>query len=509
VPRFRIALRAASCALALLFAVCAPADAQSVTIAQGPMIGAVTAKSAAVWFRLTAPAVVRVRWLPASGPDYIYSAPVAVTPDADDTGRVALPNLMAGKVYTYQVGITGPEGVETWTGSYAFSTIPATVSTVSIAVLADFSNKLKSSPALRDALSKRPDLLAVIGDLDHRNPASGSKTGYYPPGDAPQVLADMRAMHRDTRDFATAIGNDFATGLIGLPDTGQLQIPLYYGWDDHDFCTNNADDTCPFSPLSVQAYREYYLWQADNGIDGTNGCALPSTFQRIDYGRVASVFILDARSARNSAPKSMLGTCQYNWLTKGLASSKATWKIVLTPVPFNPTVKTWDAWGAFPKERSTFVSYIQKKGIKNLVFLSGDIHSGGAVDDGTHSTWPELAVPHANMPDDWINTFCTTFNQKASARSEPGLWTIGTLVEPDFDATPPTCMGVPIAPGTSLVYPTPGVYATSGKGAAGYVRIDASTSSLTATVIGADGNTRAGTLADGTSAPMVVQLTAQ
>jgi alkaline phosphatase D len=320
----------------------------------------------------------------------------------------------------------------------------------------------------------------------------------------------MRNMHRDTRDFGTAIGNDFASGLIGLPDTGQVQIPMYLGWDDHDFCSNNADVNCPFAAQSVQAYREYYLWQADNGIDGTNGCPTASTFQRIDYGRVVSVFIIDARSARDNSAKTMLGSCQYAWLTQGLLASKSTWKIVLTPVPFNPTVKTWDAWGAFSAERARFVKFIQKNGIRNLVFFSGDIHSGGALDDGTHSGWPEISVPHANMPDDWINTYCETFNGKASARSEPGLWTIGTLVEPDFDATtPPTCAGDPIAPGTTLVYPTPGVYATSGKGSPGYVRIDASMTSLTATVIGFDGLVRSGSQADGTSAPMILQLTAQ
>ena len=509
--RFRNARRAWMAALVLATAVAAPAQAQSVSVAQGPMIGAITAKSAAVWFRLSAPGSVRVRWLASNGVNYSYSDPVAVTPDADDTGRVALAGLAAGKSYTYQVGVTGPEGVETWTGSYAFATTPSVVDHVSFAVLSDFSNKLKSSAALRDALAKKPDFLAIIGDLDHRNPASDSKQGTFPMDDAPQVLADMRAMHRDTRDFATPIGNDFATGLIGQPDSGQRQIPLYYGWDDHDYCTNNAGADCPFYDQAVQAYREYSLWSADNGIDGTNGCARASDFQRVDYGKLLSVFILDARSARKNGSKTtMLGSCQYNWLTQGLASSKATWKIVLTPVPFNPTIKTWDAWGDYPNERKKLAAFIRDKGIRNLVFLSGDVHSGGAVDDGAHSGWPEVSVPHANMPDTWINTFCETSEHNASARSEPGLWTIGSLVEPDFDAgAVPSCAGSPLPPNTTLIYPAAGVYASSGKGRPGYVRVDVTPASLTAAVVGADGIPRSGTSADGTSVPMAVQLTPQ
>jgi alkaline phosphatase D len=511
VIRHSTAARAWLGALALACAATAPAQAQTPVVAQGPMIGAVTGTSAGVWFRLSAPASVRVRWLAPDAADYAYTDPVNVTPDADDTGRVALAGLAPGQSYTYQVGITGADGVETWTGAYAFSTIPDGVDHVSFSVLSDFSNKLKGSPALRDALSKNPDFLAVIGDLDHRNPAAESKKTYYPQSDAALVLADMRAMHRDTRDFGTAIGNDFATGLIGQPDSGQRQIPLYYGWDDHDFCANNATANCPFAAQSVQAYREYYLWSASNGIDGTNGCAQANDYQRIDYGTLLSVFILDARSARQHGAKTtLLGACQLNWLMQGLATTQAKWKVVLSPVPFNPTIKTWDAWGSAPTERKQLVSFLQNHHVANLLFMSGDVHSGGAVDDGTHSNWPEVSVPHANMPDSWINTFCELTDRGRSARSEPGLWTIGSLVEPDFDANPtPSCGGTTLKKNTHLIYPPVGVYASNGKGHPGYVRVDVTPGSLTAVVIGYDGKPRLGTLADGSWVPMSVQLTSQ
>lgn len=484
--------------------------AGAVTVAQGPMIGAVTSKSAAVWFRLDAPATVRLRYHGPATTAWTYTMPVNVIDGDDDTGRIPLPALNAGKLYTYQVGVTDPAtGLEAWTGAYQFRTASSTATSVSFSVLADFSNKLKGSPALRDALARQPDFLVVMGDLDHRNPATQHGSGVYPIEDAPLVLSDMRQMHRDTRDFATPIGNDFATGLIGQPDSGRVQVPLYYGWDDHDFCSNNADTTCPFAPQAVQAYREYYLWSADNGIDGANACPTASTFQRIDYGKLLSVFLLDARSARAADGSTMLGSCQYQWLTNGLAASTATWKVVLTPVPFNPTIKTWDAWGHFPTERNKLVKFIQRKGIRNVVFFSGDVHSGGAVDDGTHASFPEVAVPHANMPDTWINTFCETFNQNTSARSEPGLWTIGTLTEPDFGGATPTCAGATLAPGTTLVWPAPGVYATSGLGSPGHVRVDVTATTLDARVIGPDGVVRNGVVADGTATPLALHLTAQ
>jgi alkaline phosphatase D len=490
-------------------AVPAPALAQSVIVTHGPLVGAATGHSATVWFRLGAPAQVRVRYHAGQSTLWTYAGPVPVTADTDGTGRIALAGLLAGKTYTYQVGVTGPEGVEVWGGGYAFRLNAATDTSLSFAVLADFSNKLKDSAALRDALARRPAFLVAMGDLDHRNPATDPTTGYYPQQDAPQVLADLRAMHRDTRDFATPIGHDFATGLVGAPDSGVTQIPLYYAWDDHDFCANNADSTCPFAAQAVQAFREYMVPPADNGIDGAGTCPQASDYQRIDHGLLASVFLLDARSARTADHASMLGACQYGWLTRGLADSKATWKIVLTPVPFNPTTKTWDAWGQFPSERASLVDFIQRKGIRNVVFLSGDVHSGGAIDDGTHSSYPEVAVPHANMPNDWINTFCRSSSRTATAYSEPGLWTIGTLTEPDFGGTTPTCAGDPLPAGTTLVGPPPGVYPLTGKGNAGYVRVDVTATTFDAAVIGADGKYRMGVVLDGTPTPLALHLVAQ
>ena len=42
------------------------------------------------------------------------------------------------------------------------------------------------------------------------------------------------------------------------------------------------------------------------------------------------------------------------------------------------------------------MTHLSVNQIKNVVFVSGDIHSGGAIDDGTYSERPELSVPLAN-----------------------------------------------------------------------------------------------------------------
>src|SRR5262249_58501765 len=125
------------------------------------------------------------------GPDAGATPPARVSPDqaSDDTARSMLTGLAPGSPYPYRVATTDPvTGIESWTGHYTFDTVQAEVDTLKIAVLSDFALRLAASPALQRALDARPDLVAVIGDLDHRGPAAGSDGDPSPPQDRPDFL---------------------------------------------------------------------------------------------------------------------------------------------------------------------------------------------------------------------------------------------------------------------------------------------------------------------------------
>jgi alkaline phosphatase D len=482
--------------------------AANADIAQGPTVQAVTASQAGVWIRTSIDQPVRVRYW---GPDGAVSTTPAVATSlstSDDTARFLLRGLTPGTAYTYQVGTTDPRsGLETWTGRFTFETVGSDVESLNIAVLSDFKNKLAPSAALVAAIAARPDLLAVIGDLDHRNPANDQRGTYYPKEDAPTVLERMRSMHRDSRDPATRLGAQFFAGIVGTPDTGVLQIPLAYAWDDHDFCTNNADRTCPFAAQAVQAYGEYYVLAPDNAAAA--GCGAGSDFESLSYGALVQVFFLDARSARDDAnpdgATAMLGACQHAWLVDGLHRSKATWKIVLSPVPINPTMKPWDAWSHFPAERAALLAAIAD--VHDVVFVSGDVHSGGAVDDGEHSGRPEVSTPHAGMPPSWVNTFCRVDDNTLVSR--PGSWTLGAAVDPDIDVSPMNCL----ARNFSANFHTDGlqaaVYPLDGHANPGYTWISATKHSLSVTIRDTNGNVKQGVRADRTSTPMALELVAE
>ena len=48
-------------------------------------------------------------------------------------------------------------------------------------------------------------------------------------------------------------------------------------------------------------------------------------------------------------------------------------------------------------ERTELVDFIEANRIAGVVIISGDVHSGGAIDNGTNSRFPEMSVPFANL----------------------------------------------------------------------------------------------------------------
>jgi alkaline phosphatase D len=171
-------------------------------------------------------------------------------------------------------------------------------------------------------------------------------------------------------------------------------------WDDHDYGENNGDMYATWKPLATQAFREYHPNYPRANSSGGNWykfrCAQ------------SEIFVLDLRSQRDNRwdtdneQKSMLDgnnipDGQKAWLLSGLKNSTATWKFILSTVPFNPTVVKDDSWFGYRTEQAEIVDFINDHEIKNVIFVSGDIHTGGAIDDGSNSFFPEISVPHSNF----------------------------------------------------------------------------------------------------------------
>jgi alkaline phosphatase D len=317
---------------------------------------------------------------------------------SDFTSIHSITGLEAETRYYYRVYVDGqlqPMAVHSF---QTFSPMGVTRN-FSFAVAADVinvgTNPTVGAPVYAALAADDPLFMLQIGDFDHRNPGG---------------LIQMRTMHRQVLGPSTATGADFDRYIAP-------NMAVFHVWDDHDYGMNNGDKTFAGRTAALQAYREYY---ATPTLPNPAGI-----WHSFGAGQI-DVMMLDVRSQRDpvSTPdgpgKSMLdgdniSNGQKAWLKAALLNSTATWKFIVTPVTFNPTTKPADAWGGYATERNEIVNFIRMNNISGVIFVSGDLHSGGAIDNGANAGFPEVSVPHTNL-----NT-----NQKASGPA--GTWSEGLI----------------------------------------------------------------------------------
>jgi phosphodiesterase/alkaline phosphatase D-like protein len=120
----------------------------------------------------------------------------------------------------------------------------------------------------------------------------------------------------------------------------------------------------------------------------------------------------------NNPAHTMLNQPQLDWFLNGLKNSTATWKFIISGVPFNRNIQKLvelplliqgtpfniagqqgtgfrmsysfsDYFGAYAYERTKILNFIKTNAIKNVIVISGDTH-GCAIDDGANAGLPEM-----------------------------------------------------------------------------------------------------------------------
>jgi alkaline phosphatase D len=144
-------------------------------------------------------------------------------------------------------------------------------------------------------------------------------------------------------------------------------------------------DYNPFRPDAIEAERVY---------------------RNFPYGRLLEVFVLDERSYRgpNSENRqgqlgpeaAFLGPRQLAWLKSALLASTATWKVVASDMPIGLNVPDaqswvpkghWEAWANGDSgvplgrelELASLFSFIRNNSIRNVVWITADVHYGQAI----------------------------------------------------------------------------------------------------------------------------------
>jgi alkaline phosphatase D len=240
------------------------------------------------------------------------------------------------------------------------------------------------------------DLVVCLGDYVYERIFYGEggvradRTGVNRDGDV-QSLAEYREKyalyHTDQR-------------LLEL----RRRHPMVAIWDDHEAEDNYARDLpgeatpdaqrrSPFLARRAAGYRAWFEHMPRIRVVGEPD----RTYGRVPLGANAEVFLLDQRQYRDDQPcddqffvpctdseapgRTYLGAAQKEWLKASLADSRATWKVVgnqamimaLDGPPRNEINK--DQWDGYAAERQELLDFVAARGIRDVTFITGDIHT--------------------------------------------------------------------------------------------------------------------------------------
>ncbi|QDU97722.1 alkaline phosphatase D family protein [Lignipirellula cremea] len=315
--------------------------------AAGPLVGAVTPDTAAIWMYTPADAKIEVRCAPADDPANSLRAAIEPIPTDDlelpgQAWQAALLGLVPNTVYTYQVILDGQTAPE---HAGSFRTAPLQGAPVNFRLgLTSCMKVEKPQDSWPLFLQQEPDLHLTLGDTVYADTTD------------PRVQWRHHLRYRQSPAFARVIRS----------------VPTFALWDDHDFGPDNSDGTAKGKEHSLSGWKR--VWRNP----GAGAPDLPGAFYRYAWGDV-EFFVVDGRyyrspgKARDDASKTMLGDAQFAWLVAGLKESQAKFKVVASGSTLHHSMH--DGWRVYTRARHQFFDAIKTHRIDGVVYLSGSLHN--------------------------------------------------------------------------------------------------------------------------------------
>lgn len=189
-------------------------------------------------------------------------------------------------------------------------------------------------------------------------------------------------------------------------------VPLVGTWDDHEV-QNDYNGGLPDGGLSTglgytrarqaAAYRAWFESMPLFPVGRRTGTQI---YRRLRFGDIVDLLVLDERQYRDAPPQSdgsdldqpraFLGEQQMGWLKHSLSHSRATWKVIggsLMAMPLSgpgTSMALPYIWQGYLHEREELLHHIDSRDIRDVIFVSGDVHTffAGDVrrDEGTGKT---------------------------------------------------------------------------------------------------------------------------
>lgn len=269
------------------------------------------------------------------------------------------------------------------------------------------------------AREKDLDFVLCLGDYIYEHhyyngpAARQDRTGRNRDGDV-QTLAEYRQKYRFYQSDPNLQAMHAAYPLISI-------------WDDHEVEDNYAGNSPDSSQSNPSLENSGYPRRVPFGQRRTNAYraffeAMPRMphkgdpdriYGSIRLGKMAELFLTDERQYRDPQPcndaqlipcpadllpgRTFLGARQKSWLKRAVPAAKARWNLLasetmmmaLDSSPGNHVNQ--DQWDGYSAEREEILTHFHQTGVKNLVVLSGDLHTflaGNLTTTGTQSGTP-------------------------------------------------------------------------------------------------------------------------
>ena len=226
------------------------------------------------------------------------------------------------------------------------------------------------------------------------------------------------------------------------------QYPIIMVWDDHEVADNgwysgaanhNPATQGSWFARKAASRKAYFEWNPIRPTAPGNDSIIHRNF---NFGKLFNLVMLDTRfEARDSSlgtlisttnaymidtNRRMIGNTQLAWLKGQLSDTSTQWKLIGNQVMIAPLVLSvvlfteianGDQWDGYPAERNRVFNYISQNNIKDVVFLSGDIHSSWADDlPGADSTYVS-STGAGSVATEFIGSSITS---SANAPATPG-----------------------------------------------------------------------------------------
>ncbi len=406
------------------------------TITHGPVAGGVKSDGARFVVRTTEPAAVFIELSPTDDFNPLFLATTNIVTTSSDNDHFAIldaTGLVPDTRFYYRARVNGviSSANPTVTKTQHFTTFPApgSVSASGPFVFnfgscqrAGWDPSSNKGHIYQRIARDNARLFIQVGDWGYPDTTEQKTPGDYFNMEMGRVQQSYRSKYQ-----------------TGYPmDSLFVTTPIAYMYDDHDYAADNSDMMAPSKINSIRGYQAmfpgYPVANADNGNwhKFTAGNAeffiLDTRAQRVpnlsNFEQVGGKFVFNpsATSSMLQGDLAITGEKQMDWLIANLKSSTATWKFVISGTAFNPAqrgvvelalalqgtsfdpvtlpdgtklpagyvaINFADTWAGFPNDVARLVKTAHDDAIKNVIFLTGDSHNG-AIDDGTHSFFPEI-----------------------------------------------------------------------------------------------------------------------